>query len=259
MYGFTEGEPFKVYARRDSTADALVLKFECNEGMGVLGIRKLGRADPLPSAAYQEEDIEPASLRAGRFVHVLPSGQRQSYALSRISPEFALRLPSDRWVELRPHTEYGFRYLIAPEEQLQQPVKAAAAVAVATPAPLAPQAPAAPGPQPGKTPVPTSAPAPAPANDTPTPAIEPVERPAPVARLPSLPPGTIPQTTAMSPPIAEAALKGLSKEQAVEHLRTEMSKVNALLQKVGELDEALRKSRSRERDLLEVLSKWQQH
>src|SRR5690242_9455516 len=109
MYGlFSDGEPFRVYARRESLgASALVLKFECKEGMGILGLRKAGRTDPAPAPAYEEEDIDPASLRAGRFVHVLPSGQRQSYALSRISSEVAARMPTDRWVELKPHTEYG--------------------------------------------------------------------------------------------------------------------------------------------------------
>ncbi|MCA9491723.1 MAG: hypothetical protein KC621_17450, partial [Myxococcales bacterium] len=131
-YGLViEGEPFNVFARREGAgSEALVLKFECKDGMGILGIRKAGRSDPPPSTAYEESDIEPGSLRAGRFVHVLGSGQRQSYALSRISTEVAARLPADRWVELRPHTEYGFRYLVAPDEQLDT-VGQPAAVAVA--------------------------------------------------------------------------------------------------------------------------------
>src|SRR5689334_12025407 len=118
MYGMTEGEPFKLFARRDSIGSSLMIRFECKEGMGVLGIRKSGRSDPAPVAAYEEEDIDPASLRAGRFVHVLLSGQRQSYALSRISAEVAQRVPSDRWVELKPVTEYGFRYLVVPDTDL---------------------------------------------------------------------------------------------------------------------------------------------
>ena len=120
MYGlFSEGEPFRVFARRESPGtDALVLKFECKEGMGILGLRKSGRTDPVPAPAYEEEDIDPGALRAGRFVHVLPSGQRQSYALSRISSDVAGRMPIERWVELKPHTEYGFRYLVVPETDL---------------------------------------------------------------------------------------------------------------------------------------------
>src|SRR6185503_6184676 len=120
MYGLvTEGEPFRVFARRENVGTGgLVIRFECKEGMGILGIRKAGRTDPSPSAAYEEEEIDPASLRAGRFVHVLPSGQRQSYALSRISAEVTNRMPYDRWIELKPHTEYGFRYLVAPDGDL---------------------------------------------------------------------------------------------------------------------------------------------
>jgi hypothetical protein len=231
MYGIIEGEPFQVSARREgSGSDSLVIRFECNEGMGILGIRKVGRTDPPPSSSYEEDDIEPDSLRAGRFVHVLGSGQRQSYALSRISPEIAARLPTERWVELKPQTEYGFRYLVAPEEELGA---GNAAVATAT-ADAAPAAAAA---------VAVAAPA---ASDAPAPraAASPADVPLP------------PRQTPMSPPLAHAALGALTKDQAIEHLKGEMAKVELLHGRVSELEEAMRKSRARERDLMELLARW---
>lgn len=236
MYGIVEGEPFKVFARRESAAAGqLVIKFECNDGMGILGIRKVGRSDPAPAAAYEEEDIDPASLRAGRFVHVLSSGQRQSYALSRISPEYAERMPVDRWVELKPHTEYGFRYLVAPDEQLE-PEHATASVAIP-----------AEGPATSPTGVAEGAQAQGPAATA-----RAVASAASTASAGPLPP---PQTP-LAPAIAQAALGALSKEQAVEHLKAEMNKVHVLQGRVSELEEALRKSGARERDLLDVLGKW---
>lgn len=248
MYGLVnEGEAFQVFARREGGgSDNLVLKFECKEGMGVLGIRKVGRTDPPPSVVYEESDIEATSLRAGRFVHVLGSGQRQSYALSRISPEFAARLPSDRWVDLRPHTEYGFRYLVAPEDQLEPARGAAAAVAIAAaPSPPAP-APAAPAPAPA----PAAAPPP---SVVATPASAPGRSPAPPAASGPLPPPQVP----VAPALAQAALSGLSREAALDHLKGEMAKVSALQGRIAELEELLKRSRGREKDLLDLMARWQ--
>lgn len=226
MYGMvTDGQPFDVFVRQEASDDVrLVIKFECKEGMGVLGIRKVDRVDPAPSAVYQEADVDPESLRAGRFVHVLGSGQRQSYALSRLTPEIAGRLPTDAWVELQPHTEYGFRYLVVPEEALKPATGAAAAVAaVAAPA----------------------------------------ARPAPVslpdARAPQAAPSegtSVPSPVAMAPALAEGALKGLSREDAVRHLREEMSKVATLQAEVSRLKNEVRKSHGREQDLVAMLGKW---
>lgn len=267
MYGMQEGEPFKVFARRESVGSGLVIRFECKEGMGVLGIRKSGRSDPAPVAAYEEEEIEPASLRAGRFVHVLPSGQRQSYALSRLSAEVAGRMPTDRWVELKPHTEYGFRYLVAPDSELDSTV---AAVAVGLPR----------AERTGPIPIPAANPSASPAAPDDAPVIEsrpePAPRPAPAPRVSTqpapertnpttgpvpMPPreastGLPPPQSAMSPVLAEAALKLLTKEQAVDQLRSEMTKVMVLQQRVAELEELVRRSKSRERDLLELLARW---
>jgi hypothetical protein len=199
MYGVVEGEPFQVYARRDSNGTGLVIRFECKEGMGILGIRKMGRRDPTPSAVYEEEDIEPSALRAGRFVHVLGTGQRQSYALSRISPEVASRLPADSWTELRPQTEYGFRYLVVPSSSDA----------------LVPEVSAPTEPDEHQT-KPTSAPS--------------STRSGSVTALPPAPGG--PQVP-MNPQLAKAALDGLSREQALDYLRAEMAKVEQLADDVA--------------------------
>ncbi len=223
MYGVIDGEPFQVFARRDSNGPGLVIRFECKEGMGILGIRKLGRKDPTPSAVYEEEDIEPSALRAGRFVHVLGTGQRQSYALSRISPDVAMRLPADAWTELRPQTEYGFRYLVVPEASSSEAL------------------------------VPDDEPEPARDEDrtAPTSSAAPKSAgPRPASSPPSA--GQVP----MNPQLARSALDGLSRDQAIEYLRIEMAKVEDLGRRVAELEAALRRSEGREQDLLEVLARW---
>ncbi|MEM6930717.1 MAG: hypothetical protein AAF602_27535 [Myxococcota bacterium] len=221
MYGVIEGEPFQVFARRDGSGAGLVIRFECKEGMGILGIRKMGRKDPTPSAVYEEEDIEPSALRAGRFVHVLGTGQRQSYALSRISPEVASRLPADSWTELKPQTEYGFRYLVVPDA----PSTDALVPEVVPPEPRV--------------------------DDEKT---APTSNKKAASRSPSPPPST--GQVPMNPQLAKAALDGLNREQALEYLRMEMAKVEDLGRRVAELEAALRRSEGREQDLLEVLSRW---
>lgn len=230
MYGLSqEGVPFQVFARRENIGAALVIRFECREGTAFLGLRKSGRTDPAPSAAHEEEEVDPAALRAGRFVHVLPSGQRQSYALSRLTADVTGRMPTDRWVELRPHTEYGFRYLVAPEADLDGRV---ASVAVSPARPADVDAP----------PVRDPSPQPVPQRDPPSRSLE----------APTLP---APQTP-MAPGLAESTLRGLTREQAVEHLRGEMSKVHLLQQRIGDLEDQLRRSRARERELLDLLARW---
>lgn len=224
MYGIQEGEPFKVFARRQPGGPGLVIRFECKDGMGILGIRMQGRSDPQPSVAYEEEGIDPSSLRVGRFVHVLANGQRQSYALSRITTSVAGQLPTDAWAELRPQTEYGFRYLVVPDEPLTE---ASADAAPADPVAAAPAAPPAAAPE-----APSTA------------------APQPVPRAAGL---QVPVT----PPLAESMLSSLGRDQAVDYLKGEMARVAQLQQQVEDLGLALAKSKSRERDLLNVLSKWQ--
>lgn len=232
MFGTSE-VPFRVYARRDNEIEAnLVIRFEVNEGMGVLGMRIAGRSDPEPSPHYEERDIAPDTLRAGRFVHVKHTGQRQSYALSRIAVEVAARLPTDQWVELTPVTEYGFRYLVVPDEFLQED-NSVVQVAVATPPPQASR----------PTPVARVDQA---APSTPIPPAQPIETTA----LPRAP-------TPMEPALAESALAGLSRDKAIEHLRAQSRAVQSLHTAVADLQRRLGASERRERDLLDVLSRWQ--
>ena len=241
MYGISSGaQPFDVLVRQENTGEVrLVIKFECREGMGVLGIRKVDRVDPPPSAVYQEADIEPGSLKAGRFVHVLGSGQRQSYALSRLSADIAARLPTDAWVELKPHSEYGFRYLVVPDEALQDAAPAAAAAAVAAAAPAVAAV--------GK-PAPVALPAGGASTAEPKPSATAAASPSPA----------VPKQVPMAPALAESALAGLTKDTAIEHLKGEMAKVTTLHNEVQRLQGELAKSHARETDLIAMLSKWRQ-
>lgn len=66
--------------------------------------------------------------------------------------------------------------------------------------------------------------------------------------------GTVP----VSPNLAEAALRGLSREAAVDQLRTEMTKVADLWSLVRDLEGKLRASQQREADLMDLLTRWQQ-
>ncbi|MFT7519149.1 MAG: hypothetical protein ACI9MC_001289 [Kiritimatiellia bacterium] len=82
-------------------------------------------------------------------------------------------------------------------------------------------------------------------------------RPVPVRTLDSL------GTPAVAPPVSleaglgEAAVRNLSAADARHRLLTEMNKVGQLLQQVAEIEAKLEQSRARERDLLDVLSRWQ--
>lgn len=237
--------PFRVHVRPDpSMQDALVVRFELNEGMGVLGLRKVGREDPQPTVHFEETEVDAEYLRAGRFVHVLASGQRQSYALSRISADIIRRLPDDQWVELKPVTEYGFRYLVVPEE-LALKARTAAAIAVG-PAVQVASAPA------GVTETGSASP------------VAPAPRPQPVTKISATPAPSAdrqaapPRQVAMDPALASAALERLTREEAVDHLRRQMAKVEQLHLRVIELQQQLEQSHTREQDLLQLLVRWQQ-
>ncbi len=238
-------EPFRVHVRRQNHQDAVVvLRFEVKEGMGVLGLRVVGRDDPAPSIHFEEQEITPDTLRAGRFVHVLQSGQRQSYALSRVTQEISSRLPFDAWATLVPVSEYGFRYLVVDEETLLSPVGTAQVAAASVP--------------------PQSQGAPAGADLRPPGVTAP--RPKAVARAVSSNPPRVdnrahasvpPRQTPVAPALAESALRGLNQNQVLELLKQEMAKVEALHNHLADIDRQLRASQGREQDLLEVMKRWQ--
>ncbi len=129
-------KPFRVFVRRESGYEpVLTMRFEVTDGHGVLVIQKKGRrSEPNPALVQEERDITPKALRAGRFIHVLAgTGRRQSYALSRMTDDLLARVPEERWTEVEPLTEYGFRYLILDEASLEPETEASPA-AVAVPA-----------------------------------------------------------------------------------------------------------------------------
>ncbi|MBA2319678.1 MAG: hypothetical protein H0V89_00875, partial [Deltaproteobacteria bacterium] len=123
-------EPFRVLLRRDNAYEpAVTLRFNVTDGMGQLAVKLGGRGEPAMAVHYEETGIDPDILRAARFVYNL-NQQRQSFALSRVTSELCARLSSDQWTELKPVIEFGFRYLVIPEEAL-----------VAAPAPVQVQVP----------------------------------------------------------------------------------------------------------------------
>ena len=108
--------PFRVFVRRldDST---FACRFRVNVGKGTLGLRAFGRPDPAPSVQHEEDDLSFEYIRASRFVHIPPSGDRHSYSFARLPEgEEAKGLP-EGWTELAPSTRSGFRYLLyVPED-----------------------------------------------------------------------------------------------------------------------------------------------
>jgi len=181
--------------------------------------------------------------------------------LSRLGEDTAARLPHDRWVSLEPQTEYGFRYLVAPADQLEADRGPAAQVVMGSgpstseTAPTNPPAASPAGaPQRNSSSVPGAALRTAPPGSVP-PAVQRSSVPPGSA---SLPPGSIPPQTPMIPALASSALAKLTRDQAIDHLKGEMAKVSALQKHIADLEDQLRRSTSRERDLIEVLGKWQQ-
>jgi hypothetical protein len=57
--------------------------------------------------------------------------------------------------------------------------------------------------------------------------------------------------------LAQQAMAGLSREEAIRRLQTETAKVSALLDRVVLLERNLVESQQRERDLLDVIGRWQ--
>lgn len=119
-------DPFKFWLRVDEGHQTVGVRFEAQDGRGVLSLRV--REDPAPVSHYEELDIDLDTIKQGRFLQVLPSGNRRSYALSRLGTDVLGRLQPTRWVELDAVTEHGFRYLMVPKGQVE--AKPAAAVAV---------------------------------------------------------------------------------------------------------------------------------
>lgn len=290
-------QPFKVFIRREPGYDLhLTVRFEVADGHAILSLQKggQGKQETSPALVHEERDIGAKELRAGRFIHVLSTtGRRQSYALSRLTEETLERVPDDGWTELNALTEYGFRYLVVPESALlpaQSTGAAAAQVAVpggitrsAEPAVARVAASPAAARAGGGTPAPpaaragTATPTPAPAFQAAAPGGAPsalqramnairsgrpgvegegtggldtvrtaTPRPAPTAKVSG---GMVGRPTPVaSVPLADPS--DMSHDEAVRH-------VTALQERVQDLERRLADSEARERDLIEVLTRWQ--
>jgi hypothetical protein len=225
-------EPFEVRVRRDDSQHFTV-RFQVADGQGLLGLRQVGRRESEPSLRSEETELTLDQLRGARFVHILESGQRQSYAMSRI-PSTLDNATAASWLALKAITEFGFRYLVldddAPAQAPKQTPPATASVKVAprrgTPT--------------GRAQVRVSTPM-APVRSAP--------RKATGAAVPPRPVG-------VDPSIAAAAIGRLNRDQAIAYLRSEMSKVEQLVRRVDDMEAELRASKRREDDLIELLKTW---
>lgn len=226
-------DPFRVLIRKDNAYDSTItLRFNVTEGMAQFSLKAPGRAEPPLTVHHEEVGIDPDLLRAARFVYTL-NQQRQSFALSRITSELCGRVPSDQWTELKTIIEFGFRYLVIPDDVLSAapaPVQVQIAAVQVTPS-VAPAA------------VPRSAGAAAAVRVG-----EPARAESALADRP----------VPMEPGLAAAALEGLSREAALQHLRVQLTAVEGLHQRLEMMERKLASSRSRERDLLAVLTRWQE-
>ncbi len=228
-------DPFRVLVRKGNPYEAgITLRFTVAEGMGQLSLKSSGRAEVGLAVHHEEVGIDPELFRAARFVYNL-NNQRQSFALSRLTPELCLRLSTEQWTELKPVIEFGFRYLVIPDGALATaPIQvqvAASVVPLAGPASLPP---------PGAFIAPAAVRAGEPLPSRPPESDNRIERPVP-----------------MQPALAAAALEGLSREAALGHLRLQLTAVDAMHHRLEALERKLSASRAREKDLLAVLTAWQ--
>ena len=65
-------------------------------------------------------------------------------------------------------------------------------------------------------------------------------------------------TTPVDPNLIRQAIGNLSREDAIQQLGQEIQKSAAFQQQLAQLQQRLQASEAREKDLLEVLGKWQE-
>lgn len=119
-----ESPAFRIWLRRTSSPDrTFALRFEAFEGKGVLRVARPGvLVDPPARVSGYEADINGASVRASRFLHV--SGalrRRETWFMSRLSDEQLEGLAPDTWAELSPTVDRGAHHLLlvpSTEEEL---------------------------------------------------------------------------------------------------------------------------------------------
>lgn len=230
-----KNKAFRVYIRREPVNQlTLTVRFEMSEGHGMLSIRRDEGSNSAPSLVSEECDLGARELRAGRFVHVLSgSGRRQSYALSRLTEDLLQRLADDRWTELDALTEYGFRYLVVPEGELKEATPAGAPARISLP----PTDPELLGLSPPETTAPSTLQramsALRPGGQTP--------RPAPTARV----------SGGLAAPVGRPPVITDSDELDAMDL-------DELRERLEVTERKLADSLTRERDLLEILQRWQE-
>lgn len=245
-------QPFRVYVRREGGYElSLTVRFEATDGHGILALQRRKNKETAPALVHEESEVGPTELRGGRFIHVLgSSGRRQSYALSRLAEDVLERLPDDHWIQLEPLTEYGFRYLVAPDAELlpAQGGKAAAQVAV----PTAGVAVAAP----------RSTPRPSAPRDPELTAARPSGAPSALQRAmaairstrpPDRPQDTLSRRTPRPAPTASVSA-GLRSPPGPPPT----GDATSLQARIEDLERRLAESLKRERDLLDLLAKWQE-
>ena len=102
---------FTAYVRRNGDGTAS-FKYRVASGKGTLGMRIFGMPDPDPADKGQQHDLDPQRLRSSRFIHLSEAGDRKSYSFARLTADAIQRLPETKWMEVAPHSEDGFRYLV---------------------------------------------------------------------------------------------------------------------------------------------------
>jgi len=102
--------PFSVYVRKNRAAPGLEIRFLVNDGTAILRLRG-GRTEESV-VRFEVDGVPIDALRAGRFVHVLQSGARQTYSLARVPSDLEDHLDVGEWHPLLPQVDAGFRYLL---------------------------------------------------------------------------------------------------------------------------------------------------
>lgn len=239
-------EPFTVYVRREPSGSiVLTVRFEARKGQGLLHLRRGRGSSPRMQSVQEEADVSADELRAGRFVYQ-PSRDRprQSFSLARLNVRELGALPEGQWIPLSPSIEHGFRYLlldgVVPEPSVS--------VSLSDEGPNPPPSPAAA--------VAAVQAAPAPARQRTAAELLGLSRPRPVAKVNAEPGHTLPPAAAPAamrdfdpPPVAAVGTGG-----DAELLKRE---VGRLRQQVELLQAQLGRAHARERDLIDLIAKWE--
>ena len=248
--------PFTVQVRHDGGA-SVSLRFQVHDGIKAsidVGRQKGSK----PTLSGQIDDIEPSALPAGRFLRQDAEGRRRSYSLGRLDSRIVLGTALMEWHDLLEIVDEGFRYLVLPEDSMKTMT---ASIQLPVNEPVAGSAPIASGTSPLRARLMASgrSSSPAPAKRS-----EPSRRPPAMAARP--PAGTsAPSPTSkasgvasVAPAIAEQALKTMTRDVAIGHLKEAWAQVRSMEERLGRAEDSLERSRAREADLVALLAHWQE-